>query len=42
MFSLNCKGKMVSLEKPLVMGILNITADSFYSGSRLQNMDEIL
>ena len=42
MFSLNSKGKMISLEKPLVMGILNITADSFYSGSRLQNMDEIL
>jgi dihydropteroate synthase len=41
MFSLNSKGKMISLEKPLVMGILNITADSFYSGSRLQNMDEI-
>ncbi len=42
MFSLNCKGKLVSLEKPLVMGILNITADSFYEGSRLQSMDEIL
>ena len=42
MFSLNCKGKLVLIEKPLVMGILNITRDSFYAGSRLQNMDAIL
>ncbi|MEP6948169.1 MAG: dihydropteroate synthase [Ginsengibacter sp.] len=42
MFSLNCKGKLVLIEKPLVMGILNITPDSFYAGSRLQNMDTIL
>jgi dihydropteroate synthase len=42
MFSLNCKGKLLLIEKPLVMGILNITGDSFYAGSRLQNMDEVL
>ena len=42
MFSLNCKGKLVLIEKPLVMGILNITSDSFYAGSRLQNMDAVL
>jgi len=41
MFTLNCKGKLVLIEKPLVMGILNITSDSFYAGSRLQNMDAI-
>ncbi|MEP6927315.1 MAG: dihydropteroate synthase [Ginsengibacter sp.] len=41
MFSLNCKGKPVLIEKPLVMGILNLTPDSFYAGSRLQNMDEV-
>jgi len=29
------------MEKPLVMGILNLTADSFYTGSRLQNIDSI-
>ena len=27
-----CKGKLLSLEKPLIMGILNVTADSFYDG----------
>ncbi|HEV2833412.1 MAG TPA: dihydropteroate synthase, partial [Hanamia sp.] len=41
MFSLNCKGKLLLIDKPLVMGILNITDDSFYAGSRLHNMDEI-
>ncbi|MCP9750071.1 dihydropteroate synthase [Ferruginibacter sp. HRS2-29] len=32
MFTLNCKGKLLAIEKPVVMGILNITADSFYKG----------
>ncbi len=36
MFTLNCKGKLLSLEKPVVMGILNATPDSFYEG-HLQN-----
>lgn len=42
MFTLNCKGKLILIEKPLVMGILNITDDSFYAGSRLQNMEAVL
>ncbi|ARS36799.1 dihydropteroate synthase [Pontibacter actiniarum] len=33
--TLNCRGKLLSLETPLVMGILNLTPDSFYPGSRL-------
>jgi len=41
MFSLNCNGKLLFIEKPLVMGILNITTDSFYAGSRLLNIDAI-
>ena len=41
MFTLNCKGKLVCIEKPLVMGILNINNDSFYTGSRFQNLDAI-
>jgi len=32
--TLNIKGNLISLEKPLVMAILNITDDSFYEGSR--------
>jgi dihydropteroate synthase len=39
MFSLNCKGKLVLIEKPLVMGIINITSDSFYAGSRLESIE---
>jgi dihydropteroate synthase len=41
MFSLNCKGKLIIIEKPLVMGILNLTNDSFYAESRLTDIDVI-
>lgn len=34
MFTLNCKGKPLSLEKPVVMGIINVNNDSFYKGNR--------
>jgi len=30
----NCRGRLVVVENPLVMGILNLTPDSFYAGSR--------
>ena len=30
--SLNCRGKLLNLSEPRVMGILNITSDSFYDG----------
>lgn len=40
--TINCKGRLLSLETPIVMGILNITPDSFYIGSRVQHEDEIL
>jgi dihydropteroate synthase len=42
MYSLNCKGRVLSLEKPVVMGIINITPDSFYAGSRQQGVDAAL
>ena len=32
--TINCKGKLIDLTSPKVMGILNITPDSFYEGSR--------
>ena len=41
MFSLNCKGKLVLIERPLIMGILNLTDDSFYEGSRMKNTEAI-
>ena len=39
MYTLNCKGRLLVLDKPVVMGILNITPDSFYSGSRIEQQD---
>ena len=42
MFTLNCKGRILVVEKPLVMGIINATPDSFYNGSRQQSIDAIL
>ncbi|WP_089319883.1 dihydropteroate synthase [Pontibacter ummariensis] len=40
--TVNCRGKLLSLDTPLVMGILNVTPDSFYPGSRLNNLSEVL
>ncbi len=40
--SLNCSGKLVDLSVPKVMGILNITPDSFYDGGRYDTEDKIL
>lgn len=42
MFTLNCKGKLLVIDQPIVMGIINTTPDSFYSGSRTNAIDEIL
>jgi dihydropteroate synthase len=33
MYTINCKGKLVVLDEPLVMGIINATPDSFYSAN---------
>lgn len=41
MFTLNCKGKLLTIDSPIVMGILNLTPDSFYPGSRTAP-DELL
>lgn len=38
--SINIKGKLLSLKKPVVMGILNINNDSFYVKSRMQDAEE--
>jgi dihydropteroate synthase len=37
-YRLNCAGRILSLEKPIVMGILNITPDSFYDGGSYLNI----
>jgi len=42
MFTLNCRGKILLLDEPIVMGIINTTPDSFYPGSRSGVIDDIL
>jgi len=42
MFTLNCKGKLLVAAQPLVMGIINCTPDSFYTGSRFMDKDILL
>lgn len=42
MYTLNCKGNLLVVDKPLVMGILNITPDSFYEGHIEKNTGDIL
>lgn len=36
---INCRGKLISIEKPIVMGILNITPDSFFDGGKYNGLD---
>ena len=36
-YSLNLRGRLVTIDRPWVMGIINITPDSFYSGSRVND-----
>jgi dihydropteroate synthase len=40
--TLNCKGKLVQLDSPKVMGIVNLTDNSFYDGGQLQNDQQLL
>ena len=40
--TINCKGILVDLSTPKVMGILNVTPNSFYDGGKYKNESEIL
>jgi dihydropteroate synthase len=42
MKTINIKGELLDLSFPVVMGILNITPDSFYSGSRKETEEDII
>lgn len=39
---INCSGKLIAIDRPLVMGILNITRDSFYDGGRYTTEEAVL
>ena len=40
--TLNCRGRLVAIERPLVMGILNLTPDSFFDGGKFNSVDTAL
>lgn len=40
--TLNCKGQLIDLKTPKIMGILNVTPDSFYDGGRFKNEEDVL
>lgn len=40
--SINCQGKLLSLSTPVIMGIINITPDSFYDGGKFTDTKKIL
>lgn len=40
--TINCKGKLIGLHQPIVMGVLNITPDSFYDGGQYQQENAML
>jgi len=39
---INCKGELIDLSIPKVMGILNVTPNSFFDGGKYKNEDEII
>ncbi|MEO6916744.1 MAG: dihydropteroate synthase [Chitinophagaceae bacterium] len=41
-YSLQCNGILLSLDTPKIMGVINLSPDSFYAGSRLQHISDIL
>lgn len=42
MKTINCKGNLIDLSTPKVMGVMNLTPDSFYDGGKLTSKKEIL
>jgi dihydropteroate synthase len=42
MFTLNSRGTLLTIDRPVIMGILNRTPDSFYSGSRVREDEALL
>jgi dihydropteroate synthase len=41
-FTLNCNGKLITIQHPIVMGIINTTPDSFYADSRKNTVEASL
>jgi len=41
-YTINARGRLISLQQPVVMGILNLTPDSFHPGSRISGTEEAI
>ncbi|MFM1875069.1 MAG: hypothetical protein RL266_806 [Bacteroidota bacterium] len=37
--TMNCRGRLVVIERPMIMGILNLTPDSFFDGGKYNEVD---
>jgi len=42
MIEINCNGQLIDFKTPKVMGVLNVTPDSFYDGGKYRNLKELL
>ena len=42
MYSINCRGKLIDLSRPKVMGILNISPDSFFDGGKYNSEESVI
>lgn len=40
--AINCKGRLLTFDRPRIMGILNVTPDSFYDGGRYTDLEDAL
>lgn len=40
--TINCRGRLLPLDQPRIMGVINVTPDSFYAGSRRRKREEIV
>ncbi len=40
--TINCNGKLLNFAKPLIMGVINVTSDSFFEGSKYNSEQEII
>lgn len=41
-YTINCQGRLIDLSTPIVMGILNVTTDSFFDGGNFVNEKSVL
>lgn len=41
-YTINCKGKLLNIDTPKIMGIVNVTPDSFYDGGKIKSDETLL